>query len=576
MATEQEDKNIVEKSIEKYSIEDEDVKDFLDIIYESAKGFKNDRDLKNELITVLFDEGFEVRDPKGTKKVGSKVLQQALWRSMARIKFLDFQVHGTGRSGSAERLTAEGIRSVADRGNLIQCFRDKGGVFQKAFLFSDGFLMLGKGSNEESPVYYKALDNENVYMDNHARGIRGTRPAYKVVVIEEFAKDEAWGLFPELEENNIFGRIPGGFGDDDTGIGQDDTLEMAYGYNIVTKKFVQFAGSQCHVMEKLAGEKEYPFIKRKKPYVPVFQFMCQPGIEGPYNHGIGDMLYELAILTRKLLNMEVGHLEENVYPITFISAPQTKVDELVEKMATANEARKLGGKPFVAMEFDPNGGQQSVVAQSLLTQNLFQEWQIVWDRLYNEISRLGINLDDVDRGTGYTAEQIRAEEETAGMFYRQMMEYNASETKELMECTVDAITEFVRKNNETPLDLTTRIKIGDKIIGANEMFGIMGMPDKTFTMGMLSEELRQNNYFIIVNSRTGRIPSDTMRLLELQRQLSITTPGSPQWSELYRQMAQINGLDFDGEGQTGGQPNPVVREIPTETAPENVAELAVQ
>ena len=59
----------------------------------------------------------------------------------------------------------------------------------------------------------------------------------------------------------------------------------------------------------------------------------------------------------------------------------------------ANKSRANGLKPVVAHEFSSAGGG-GVQAQSLLTQNLFNEWQAIWQALYKEISRLGINLDD--------------------------------------------------------------------------------------------------------------------------------------------------------------------------------------
>jgi len=536
-------KETVDKMVKDHEI-DKSVSKFLYLISENTLNDKSDRDSKNELIRALFKEGFEIHDPKGTKKIGSKVIQQCLWRVMSKIKFLDYDVHCTGKDESTERLTTEGIRTVMDRGKLSQCFRDKCGVFQNACMYGDGFLFFGKGQNDKNPVSYRVLRNEDVYSDNFAFGVRGVRPSNKMVVIFQFEKDEAYELWPELEENGIYGKIPGTYQDQnrDMDRGDQNVLEVAWAWDKTAQQYVIFAGVQAFVIDEFEDE-EYPFIKNDEPYIPVFQFMCQPSEDGFWNYGLGDMVYDLAVVTAKLLNMEVGHIEENVHPITLINAPQTKVDELVEKMAMANKARANGKKPFVAMEFDPNGGQQSISAQALLTQNLASEWQMVWDRLVREISRLGINIDDVDRGSGYTATQIYAEEETQNAFVKQMMEYNASETKDLVECSIDAITEFVSNKNKTGLNLTTRIKLPDS--------STIKM-DKKVTMGMLSKELKDNDYFVVVNARTGADKSDLMKMTQIQQQLAITPPGTPEFSELYRKASYLRGLDMELNNQPEG------------------------
>lgn len=536
-------KKATDRAIEDYKISDKIAK-FLYLITDNTLNDKTDRDNKNELIRALFKEGFDIHDPSGTKKIGSKVLQQCLWRVMSKIKFLDYTIHATGKDDATEQLTTEGVRTVMDRGDLSQCFRDKCGVFQNACMYGDGFLFFGKGENDENPVRYRVLRNEDVYADNFAFGVRGVRPANKMVVIFQFDKTEVYSLWPELEENGIFGRIPGTYEDNERDMDRESTdiLEVAWAWDKTAKEHVIFAGTQAYELECYYDE-EYPYVKNGKPYIPVFQFICQPSEDGFWNYGIGDMIYDLAVVTAKLLNMEVGHVEEGVHPVTLINAPQNKVDELVEKMAEANKARKAGKKPFVAMEYD-SSGQQGVTAQSLITQNLTNEWQIVWDRLVREISRLGINIDDVDRGAGFTATQIYAEEETQNAFVKQMQEYNASETKELVDCTLDAIKEFVSNKNSTELNLMTRIKLPD-----NSTIKL----DKKVTMGMLSKELKDNNYFVVVNARGGVDKSDLLRMTNLQQQLAITPPGSPEYSELYRRISEIRGLDME----LGQQPVPV-------------------
>jgi hypothetical protein len=556
MPTKTEENPTIEKQIEKAkdANTDADIMEFLKMISENSLNQKTDKDVKNRMIRELFDEGFEIHDPTGTFKIGSKVIQQALWRVMSKVKFLDSVIHGTGKDEDTERIVTEGVMTVADRGGLATSFRSKGGVFQNAFMFGDGWLGFGKGENDENPVNYRVYRNEDVYLDNFCYGIRGVKPAFKACVILGFDKEEAYADYPELKEAGVYGRIPGSYQSfERQGERTDnDILEIAWGYNIASNKHLIFAGAQAYEMDRFEKE-EYPFIKNGKSYIPLFQFLCQPSSDTPWNHGIGEMVYDLAIITRKLMNMEIGHLEENVYPVTLINAPQAKVDELVEKMAMANKARKNGKKPFVAMEFDPNGGQQSVAAQALITQNLFNEWKVMWDTLYKELSRLGINLDDIERGSGITRGQVIAEEQASNAFVLQMMEYNASETKELLECTMDGITEFVSNKNKTSLNLLTRINLPS---------GDSARLDKDITMGMLSKELKDGNWFVVNDSRTGAIPSDLTKLIHEEAQLVMTPPGTPEYRELYRRIGMRRGIDM-----TLRSPEATVQPGPTSGAP---------
>ena len=539
----------VKNNVKEYST-NKDVSDFLYLIADNTLNEKNDKDVKNELIRGLFREGFEIHDPTKTKKIGSKVIQQVLWRVMSKVQFLKSDIHGTGKSENAERLVTEGVMTVAKRGGLAQLFGGKCGVFMNAFMYGDGYVMLGKGENEENPVSFRVLRNEDVYADTFSYGVRGVKPARKMCVIYQFGKDEAYEIFPELEENGVWGRIPGTYEGDERDDDREnkDILEIGWGWDLDKGKYVIFAGTQGYQIDMFEGE-EYPFIKNKKKFIPVFQFMCQPSEEGFRNYGIGEMVYDLAVITAKLMNMEVGHLEENVYPLTLINAPQTKVDELVQKMATANESRAAGGKPFVAMEFGAGGG--SPQAQSLLTQNLFNEWNVVWDRLYKEFSRLGFNLDDIERGSGITRGQVIAEEQAGNAFIQQMQEYNSWETEELIECVMDSITEFVSNGNKTPLNLMTTMMMED---------GTALRLDTEITMGMLSKELKDGNWFVNTDKRTGAIPSDLTKMLQEEKLLSMEQPGTPAFEELKRRISMRMGVG-------GNKPMPMASEPPAPGGP---------
>lgn len=96
-------------------------------------------------IQQLFEQGFTVWNPQGTKKITSKLLLQILWKVVNKMKPLDFKIHKAGPFALktdkeeikkdklirdlTEQIVTTGVATVMKEGKFAQCFRDKGGVF---------------------------------------------------------------------------------------------------------------------------------------------------------------------------------------------------------------------------------------------------------------------------------------------------------------------------------------------------------------------------------------------------------------------------------------------------------------
>jgi hypothetical protein len=238
-----------------------------------------------------------------------------------------------------------------------------------------------------------------------------------------------------------------------------------------------------------------------------------------------------------MLNLELAHAEKMVYPLTVFQTPAGKADELIHKMAMAYKARDAGKDPFIAMDFGANSGNAMQTAP-LVAQNLFNEWQAVWQTLGKELARLGVYIDDVDRGSGYTATQVYAEEDASSAFTKDIGEFNASETQELIECAVELIKDTVSETNKTKINMKTQL--------TNEDGSKTKLPT---TLGNLVTELKQGDYFVEVNSKTGSIPSNTMKLAHIERKISMTQPGTPEMAMLYKEHSAILGVDLKETNQ---------------------------
>lgn len=526
-------------------------------VIESNEDTKIERDNKNELIMQLFEKGFTVATPTGTRKIQSKMLYQALWKVANRMKPLDFSIHGAGRPEVFERLVTAGVGTVLDKARYVESFRDKGGVFHRMLMFGDSFYFMSANSEANSadvPLRFDVLANSNVYVDPYATQIRSSSSATKMVVISSYSYEQVRAMYPKKKDKFGTGQIPR-----DTGMFKEqgrtylqtakleDITEVAHFFDISNKVHAVFVGAECTLVEEKHGD-NYPFTINGDPYIPVGQFICMPAIEGFYNHGIGDMIYDLALISQRLLNMEVAHVEDNTYPLTLVNVPQGEAAKFFQKMKMAGDLRAAGQKGMIAMEYGNGTPSNSVSAQTLLTQNLTAEWQIITDRIDRELSRMGINLDEIDRGSNVTASQVLAEEESANSFVKQIMEYNASETKFLIEFTMDMMKKFISKKNKSALELTTRVQVDGVDIPASDI-----------TLGAIVTELKDHDYFVKVNSRSGSIPSNTMERAQVSTMLQVTPPGTPAYLKLMEDMARLNDRDFtiqDISGMNQQMPQP--------------------
>lgn len=518
------------------------------------KGFsvRNAQNGKIKAIQDLFQESFDVSDPKGTRKLNSQRLQQALWRTTNRTKPLDFILNGNDKDGipvdpNQERIVTAGVSTVMDKGGYASAFRDKQGLAFNFLLYGDAFLQIGTNDKRKSdvPIKFRVVPNDAIYVDNYATAIRATAAgssATKLVIIYTYSKENFDGSWPGYEE--VQGSLPRNNAEKsilkttEQNIRNEDKVEVGYSFDLtesgdIKPTYLIFAGNAGTALECKVGE-DYPFMKDGEPYIPVMQFICMPSSEGFYNEGIGSMLYKLAMVSRELLNMEVNHVYDGTYPIVHVNIPKGKVAQYFNRLKSAHEMRAQGKKGYVAMEYDPNSpNSERASAETLVTQNLFNEWQAVWDRLDREIRRLGINIDELDTKVTTTATEINALEENSNAFVKQMMEQNSSESKFAVDATMEIIAEFVTKNNKVPLQVKTNIQLDSgKSVRAPQL-----------TLGMVAEELKQNSYWCEINSRSGAIPSNSMLRAQYQSVLARAMPGSPAWMRANKALSQIDGFD---------------------------------
>lgn len=548
------------------------VKTALKLINENFT-YKSEKDKKNESVKDMLEAGFDPQEADGPRKINSKKLQQAYWKTASRMKPLDVALHGAQRPPHMEKLVTDGVGTVMRKGGFIQSLRDKGGAFQNKLAYGDGFVLFG--TNEQSrgfPFRFIPISNNNLYVDEKATTFRsGSKPVNKAAVITTYTWGEFVALYPKMKKKAGVGRIPRNYHtqkDTDQkwlqATEQDDIVEVCFFYDKANRHYVAFAGSNCTVIEEKKG-KDYPYVfkdkfsKVEEVYIPILHFLCMESFEGFYNHGILEMIYDMALEYQRLLNMALSHAEDVTYPYTMFSVPQDKASEVFNQLEKAGEARKKGKKPIIAIEQSSTSPNQ-VGMQSLVTQNLLNEAQVMWDMLDRECKRLGIHLDELEAANA-TATQILSDEENANAFVKQMMEKNASEYEFLYKVVLDQIPKVISKKDKTPLEITTmltipRADIKDEqtrkkmeMAGKDSMTIAIGGTEKKpegVTLGDLASELSEYHYFVKVNARSGADMSK-MQKAQTLNMLNQAAPGSQARTKLTTMLSQFNDIDIPGE-----------------------------
>jgi len=313
-------------------------------------------------------------------------------------------------------------------------------------------------------------------------------------------------------------------------------IEVGHYFNLGAKTYSIFAGAACTLLEEY-NDSAYPFMIDKKPYIPVLHFKFFPSTEGFYNWGLGHLLYDIAVLSQEMDNMAFRHASDNIDPINFVAVPQKEASKIFAKIREANNQRKAGGKGYAVIEYGAGDqpGRSGIGIENFESPPITQEWERAFQRLEQQITRMGIQIDAVDQGN-VTATQVLSQEENSDQMIKQVMEFNASESKFAVEVVLQMIKDLVKNSDKTPIHITHDIEINGQPIDVSQL-----------TLGAIAHELKQNSYFVRINSRSGTIPSNTMKRAEIQSMLPFLLPGSKAQAKAASTMAGLSNLNMQME-----------------------------
>ena len=70
-------------------------------------------------------------------------------------------------------------------------------------------------------------------------------------------------------------------------------------------------------------------------------------------------------------------------------------------------------------------------------------------------------------------------------------------------------------------------------------------------MGMLSEELKDKDYFVRINARSGAYPSNVLQQAQLSRAIALAQPGTMAFNKLATKLMQLNDQDISMDDLQG-------------------------
>lgn len=520
------------------------VKDFLRLITDNYTQ-KNQKDTKNQTIIDLFEGGFEIKEPRGPKKINSKKVIQAIWRVASLLKPHGFTMHGAQAQPWEEKLMTAGTQTILRKGGCYSSFRDKGGVAMNLLMFGDGFRLIGAKMESGFPIEFIPLANSNFYCDTRATSMRGgSKPVTKAAAIFSGTWNQFCSYFPKMAKKAGAGRLPretSHYKETDQSylqrVKQDEQItEWGYYYDIENRVYNLCVGSKCTIIEQKIGNK-YPYVYkdeegREIPYIPISQYSCIPSVQGFYNHGIPELIYDLVLLYAGIFNQMAQSIEDHVSPLEFVNLPQGEEAKFFEKLEMAYQERALGRRALVPITQSAAGGN-NVGLQAFTTSTLINEAEALFNRIDLELKRLGIYLDEPETAgaSNTTATEILSNIENSNRFSRQIMEFNGSEAEFELNVAIDMAKKFIKSSDKTPLNITTMLNIDGKSV----------RPDFA-TLGLYKKALKEKHWFFSVNTRVKE--SEVMRRAELSGTLPLHSPGSQTFNQIVRELTELGNVDY--------------------------------
>lgn len=474
----------------------------------------------------------------GQFQVQGKLLFQAQKAIVRNMRRPDRRFLSDDLNDEKLQIVKDAVDTVQEKGGLYESLTEKWGIFNRFVSLGDSFIRIGfskENDIDNAPIKYTIANLNNVYVDPFATTMRsatGQGAAGKILVVEEMSYDKAKLLYPD--KNFYEGRLPmtqDQYDQIDKSDSQQSEIEsrvveIGYYYNIESEKpfYGVYAGRNATPLLEVEGDK-YPFFKNEKPFIPVVHFKCFPKPQGFYSGGVWSLIYDWSLVQQQMYNSALKHVEDNVNPIVFMSV-QGRASSIKEQILTARQARRLGEKAYIIDEVREGGSTNRANLSQLRTEPLTAEFERINNLLSQELRRMGIPIDDINRPASQKATTTLAEEAAKTSFIQDIIETNTKAFEELDELTIAMIKTL-------GIDNTT--KVVTKV-----------STPKPITLGDVVDDIDEKDIQVDVESRTGAYKTPAFQVLASNEGLQLAQ-GTPFFDKIRVQALQLRGFDVSEE-----------------------------
>lgn len=482
-------------------------------------------------IQNLYAEQFSLAKTGGKRALNGFLLFQCLWKTITKMRMLDYRLKSPGLDEDVLAVVRDAVDNVVRKSGLTDAFTEKSGAFFRGLLFGDAFIRIG--SSAEQTIRFEACSLNDVWIDPLALEMRsegGGIDAQEMAVSYHYSVEGFKKAYPEFAKKEIKGAVP--FYDFAVDDEKKDFVQVVHYYSKRDERYIVLAGAEALTIKEASGV-SYPFHDLGgRPYLPLLHFVCFPSLSGFYNAGLGNLLYNLHVETRRLMNMAIAAIANRVDPLYTITMKKSKIAEFQNWVYKALEAKSRGEMGIIPMEVDENGQGEYGQVRSLIGERMSSEFERLFAQYDQIVKRIGINLDDLGYDGG-TARQALIREESANGFVRQIMEQNAAELRFAIESVLSAIRDFV------PHDDKTLVAVAAKVGGE---------PVKGVTLGMVSEILGRYEFCVEVDSTSGAYPSHVAELGRIDELIGFLPAGSAAQKRAILKKSRLLGFAVD-EGE---------------------------
>ena len=479
----------------------------------SAEGRRRKKVEECTRIQDLYSEQFSLERHGGKKMLNGFLLFQCLWKTATKMKIPDFTICHKSLDEKTLFDVNLAINSIVRDSCLVNAFTDKTAVFFRSLLFGDAFVRIG--ASYDSPIKFETCSIQDIWIDSNALEMRssgGNIDVDELAISYYYSKSEFDSLYPNFSNKVIAGKVPFFDGSD-----EGDFVQVVHYYSRSRREYIVLAGSNAVSVFSVCGD-DYPYYDlHNKPYIPVLHFACFPSLDGFYNSGLGNLLYNLHIETRRLMNMAISAISNRVDPLYTITMKKSKIAEFQNWFYKALEAKSRGEMGIIPVDTDENGNAEYGRVQSIIGEELSNEFERLLAQYDQIVKRLGINLDDISY-SGDTARHTILREENSSNFVRQIIEQNSSEFRFAIECILSAIRDFVAHDDNSRI--------------------------ASMTMGELSQILADDGFYVDVDLRSGAYLNNAFEIAKIDEVLKHLPRESKAYSKVISERSKLLGVEI--------------------------------